>query len=870
MVRVLGVLGVSFLLATDILAGQSVPTLDNETSGSWFVELASPPAIEGTAIATLEREEEDFHTAAAGAGLRYSEGRHYRKLWNGLTVRASAGDITRLRAVPGVRAVYPVVKIAARQIEQHPEAVADLATALEMTGADIAQNTLGLSGRGVEVAVIDSGIDYDHPDLGGCFGRGCRVEKGFDFVGDAFNGDPLSPGYNPTPRPDPFPDDCNGHGTHVGGIIAGNGATKGIAPRAKLHAYRIFGCEGPTTADVMLAAMEMVLEDGADVVNMSIGSPLQWPQYPTAKGADALVNHGIVVVASIGNEGTLGLYAAGAPGVGKNVIGVASFDNSHANLNAFTIAPDAATIGYLAATGAPVPPLTGSFPMARAITPPSIGDTCSELAEGSLIGKVALIQRGGCSFFVKAFNAQAAGAAGVVFYNNAAGLIASSVADGGPIAIPVVSISLANGLRIDSLLATGPVTMTWTSLSTNEAQPTGGLISSFSSYGAAPDLSLKPDLGAPGGMVRSTFPLEQGGYGNLSGSSMASPHVAGAIALLLEARPNARPREIVRRLQNTARPKVWWGNPGLGFLDNVHRQGAGLLQIDDAVLADAVVSPSSLALGEVETGAVTRTLRISRAKSYEHEGRWPDGRRGRGEDGDDGPVTYTLGHQPALSTGSNTFTPSFFSSFATVAFSAPSITLADRRHHDDDVNSVAVTITPPAPDVVRLFGGYITLTPSDGGTVLRVPYGGYHGDYQAIVAMTPTPFGFPWVAKLIGTNLFKQGDFASFTLVGDDVPFILLHLDHQVRNLTMEIIDSTGSSVGFADIEHFLGRNSTATSFFALTWDGTAMKRTRGRALPVPNGAYRIEMSVLKALGNPEDPAHVEKWTSPAIVIGRP
>ena len=103
-----------------------------------------------------------------------------------------------------------------------------------MTGVDVAQNTLGLSGRGVKVAVIDTGIDYHHPDLGGCFGRGCRVEKGFDFVGDAFNADPTSPAYNPTPVPDPDPDDCNGHGTHVSGIIGANGGLTGVAPRREI------------------------------------------------------------------------------------------------------------------------------------------------------------------------------------------------------------------------------------------------------------------------------------------------------------------------------------------------------------------------------------------------------------------------------------------------------------------------------------------------------------------------------------------------------------------------------------------------------------------------------------------------------------
>lgn len=113
----------------------------------------------------------------------YTKTRHFRGLWNGLSIRASARDAARLRELPGVLAVYPVAKVDLQQVEGQPGAVADLITALAMTGVDVAQSTLGLTGRGVKVAVIDSGIDHNHPDLGGCFGRGCRVEKGFDLVG---------------------------------------------------------------------------------------------------------------------------------------------------------------------------------------------------------------------------------------------------------------------------------------------------------------------------------------------------------------------------------------------------------------------------------------------------------------------------------------------------------------------------------------------------------------------------------------------------------------------------------------------------------------------------------------------------------------
>jgi minor extracellular serine protease Vpr len=873
--RSLGVVSTCLLLASMLSyaqTGQSVPALDNETSGSWFVELESPPSVEGTALATLDREVAGFHSAASGAGIRYSRGRQFGKLWNGVTIRASAGEASKLRALPGVQAVYPVVKVALQQAEGQPAPVADLVTALAMTGADIAQSELGLTGSGVTVAVIDTGVDYQHPDLGGCFGRGCRVEKGFDFVGDAFDTSSVDPAQH-VPHPDPDPDDCNGHGTHVAGIVGAHGGITGVAPGVKFHAYRVFGCDGTTSSEVMLAAMELALDNRADVVNMSIGSALAWPQYPTAQAADTLVRNGVVVVASIGNEGALGLYAASAPGVGKDVIGVASFDNTHVNgLGSFTITPDGTAIGYLPAAGAPAPPVTGSFPMARTGTATTANDACNAappLPAGSLTGKIALIRRGTCSFYEKAFKAQTAGAAGVVLYNNVPGFVSPTVAGTPPITIPVVSISAAKGVLIDGRLAAGPVTMTWTSVLASEPQPTSNLISSFSSYGPPADLSFKPDIGAPGGQIRSTLPLEQGGYGNISGTSMASPHVAGAVALLLEARPHLGPREVQERLQNTARPALWSGNPSLGFLDNVHRQGAGMLHIDEAATADAVVSPSSLALGEIEAGAVTKQLRISLAGSDEHHGRhWGHNHQGH----DDDEVTYTLGHVAALSTGANTFTPSFRTASATVTFNKTSVTLGDSRSRADDDADVMVTIQPPAADpATRLFGGYITFTPSDGGAVLRVPYIGYNGDYQAISALTPTPIGFPWLAKVVGGFLENQPGGATFTLAGDDVPFILFHLDHQVRTLRMEVFDlSTGASVGFADIEEFLPRNSAPTSFFAFVWDGTVMTPAGGSTRPVPNGAYRLDLSVLKALGDPENPAHVQQWPSPSITISRP
>ena len=127
----------------------------------------------------------------------------------------------------------------------------------------------------------------------------------------------------------------------------------------------------------------------------------------------------------------------------------------------------------------------------------------------------------------------------------------------------------------------------------------------------SPDLALKPDIGAPGGFIRSTFPLALGGYANLSGTSMSSPHVAGGAALYLEAHPKTHAWDMRDLLQNSAVPKNWFGNPGLGLLDSTYRQGAGMLRIDTAITATAHAKPGKLSLGESQNGPVAQSITLT-------------------------------------------------------------------------------------------------------------------------------------------------------------------------------------------------------------------------------------------------------------------
>ncbi|AYY15296.1 peptidase S8 [Actinobacteria bacterium YIM 96077] len=810
------------------------------------------------------------------------EVRHtYERLWNGIAVDASETDMARLRESHEVAAVYPVVPVEAPEPREATEPA--LESALSMTGADVVQSELGFDGSGLRVGVIDTGIDYDHPDFGGAGADGGtdfpseRVPHGYDFVGDDFNADPSSPAYQPEPQPDDDPDDCQGHGTHVAGIVGADGDPQadeagviGVAPGAELGAYRVFGCEGSTTSDIILAALERAHADGMDVVNMSLGAAFTtWPQYPTAAASDALADEGVVVVASIGNSGAAGTWSAGAPGVGEDVIGVASFDNTHFSARTFTVSPDDEAIPYGAATGAPEPPEEGSLPMSRTGTPEVDDDACDTAGElPDLTGTAALIRRGECFFYEKAINAQNAGAEAVVMYNNVPGSFSPTVqppsADDPPVEIPVVAIGQAEGHELDSRIAGDGTTLTWTDETLVVENPTGGLISSFSSYGMTADLQLKPDIGAPGGLIRSTYPLEQDTYAVLSGTSMSGPHVAGAVALLLEARPDLDPAQVRDLLQNYATPADWSLVPDEGYIEPVHRQGAGMLGIDTAIQGEVSIAPGKLSLGDSAGGPVTETLDI----------------RNDGESD----VTYELSHTDAITTA-DVFVPGFFLGGSSVDFGADTLTVPA-----GETAELEVTVTAPEGPEHGQYGGYLVLTPEDGDP-LRVPFAGMVGEYQDVTVLADAGADLPELAgvtacdRFVGLDCTKDAEYellpdgATFDMTGpDDMPAILVNREYPAENLKLELFRARpDGSAGppFAgryntvlSLDH-LGRSSGPAAFDAYVWDGTRPVGRRGMSVDVPDGEYVLRLSVLKPMGDPDNPDHVETWDSPVITIDR-
>jgi hypothetical protein len=310
-------------------------------------------------------------------------------------------------------------------------------------------------------------------------------------------------------------------------------------------------------------------------------------------------------------------------------------------------------------------------------------------------------------------------------------------------------------------------------------------------------------------------------------------------------------------LQNSADPAPWWGFPGGPYLDNVHRQGAGMLDIDDAILATTAVEPGKLALGET-TGPVTRKITVwNRSKAS---------------------VTYDLSYVNALST-SGTFAVGFWESDATVSFGSSSVTVPAQASVD-----VNVTVTPPSEPANGVYGGYVVLEPQgDSGQTFRVPFAGFYGDYQSIVALNPTAFGFPLIGRLVGCTIVRGLECTaggSYDVIANDtftmadafnVPQLLLHFDHQVRKLKVEVKHAvTGKTWHLAFNMEFLPRNSTSTGFFAFPFSGQTTGNSGKKAYTVPDGTYVFKISAAKAGGDPKNAAHWETVTTAPFTIDRP
>lgn len=523
--------------------------------------------------------------------IRATELHRTQRVFNGIWMNVEAGDVEKMAQLPGVKAIHPIIPLELTH-----------ATSVPLLGAPEVWAGLGeYQGENIKIAIIDTGIDYTHTMFGGTPASTfptAKVVGGYDFAGDDYN---ASDPDNDIPQPNPDPMDCNGHGTHVAGSAAGFGVLPdgstfveslgdtyadlaalstndyidkfkigpGMAPKADLYALKVFGCGGSTNLTEL--ALEWAMDpngdgdfsDRMDVINMSLGSNFGSETDPSAVASNNAALAGIVVVASAGNSSDV-YYITGAPGIARYAISVASSQDSSSVLNAFevTASSDAGLVGTYQASMAFFGPETFDVTANAAIADPI--QACTALTNpGDVAGKIAVVDRGTCNFSIKVYNAQQAGAIGVLVVNNAAGSpIGMGAGDfASDVTIPSMMSTQADGTAIKNELGV-PGSVTINLSSDTElliVDPSlEDVVSSFTSRGPARGgTRLKPDLAAPGHSIYSALTGTGDGGASFNGTSMAAPHVAGMMALLREIHPDWSVFELKALAMNTATHEVF-------------------------------------------------------------------------------------------------------------------------------------------------------------------------------------------------------------------------------------------------------------------------------------------------------------------------
>jgi subtilisin family serine protease len=380
---------------------------------------------------------------------------------------------------------------------------------------DYIQKAFKFTGKGIKVAVIDSGVDYSHPALGGCFGKGCRVAFGYDFVGDTYDKDGF-----PTEDADPI-DHCGGHGTHVAGIIGADARNVkdapqpfvGVAPEVTFGAYRIFSCGGSGASDIIMKSMERAFEDKMNIINMSLGSGSAYRSTPIAVLADQLTAKGVSVVASAGNDGADGVWSVSNAGLGALSTSVASFDNIAGSYHYFTYNGADYPYAFSQSWAKPL-----DLPASATLVPVyekdgSLSDGCfdTSYAGQNVTGKVVLVygETLRCKSGARGAAAKAAGAAGMLVHSVPLGL--NNL--GGNPDFQMASIEARASIELQAAYKKNPANiLKWSTSKKSLKIEGGGAPSAFSSWGFDGDLHLKPDIAGPGGNILSTHPLKLKGY----------------------------------------------------------------------------------------------------------------------------------------------------------------------------------------------------------------------------------------------------------------------------------------------------------------------------------------------------------------------
>jgi minor extracellular serine protease Vpr len=598
----------------------AIPLDPQQVSPNLIVQLGGGPvAVTGAGKSKAERnklaaelssKQDTVRSAIQALGGRVLA--DYQWAYNGLKVQIDQSKVPQLMQLSGVVGVHHAPVYERTHLGSVPL----------VNGPAAWNGATGKTGKGVKIAIIDTGIDYTHANFDGPgtidafnaanatdtlpanpahFGpMAPRVKGGIDLVGDDYDASQPAGSPRTVPHPDPNPLDCNGHGSHVAGSAGGSGVLTngntytgsygadtfstpfrigpGVAPESDLYGVRVFGCTGST--DVVVDALDWAVQNGMHVVNMSLGLTFGDPATnPSAIAANNAAKAGVIVVTSAGNSGP-SQFIGGTPGTATRTIATAANDSIPSQPGA-TLSFGTDTITAINANGASLP--TGSFQIKvlknpdgtvkrgcnhpQAVGAPRFaGDEVVANDYLDVAGKIVVVQRDACARIARAIYGQAEGAAAVVMINNATvlppfeGPITTNPDTGAPVpggvTIPFIGVRglvTTAGTDGNRLAAADGQMLTIAPAALANAGFKG--FATFSSGGPRLDNStLKPDITAPGVSILSTGVGSGSGGAFISGTSMASPHVAGIAGLVRQAHMSWTVDEVKAAVVSTADP----------------------------------------------------------------------------------------------------------------------------------------------------------------------------------------------------------------------------------------------------------------------------------------------------------------------------
>lgn len=607
--------------------------------------------------ASYKKKHKKFIDSVNAKGIDTKVKKEFFYSFNGLSVSISKKKLKEIESIPGVKAVYPDIKVQAQLENSVPVIKANQM----WEKAD--ENRQSLTGNGMIVAVLDTGVDYTHPDLGGGFGEDFKVVGGYDFVNN-----------------DTDPMDDHGHGTHVAGIVAANGKLKGIAPDANITAYKVLDDRGGGTTSDIVAAIDRSIDPTnpyrADVINLSLGGPGDG-QDPLSQAAQHAVDSGVIVVAAAGNAGPDAKTII-SPAAAEGVIAVgASVSGIMAPVLRMT-APEVKEFASYIIPFSDNPPVD---PVDLELVDVGDGWDFSYQENLDITGKAVIMPSyNEWADKERVRIAKEKGAIAVILVAQEEITSSSSLSKTGEAEVQsdgmyVVGVDLSDGQELLGRLADSTVKISISGVDVTDR------LAGFSSRGPSGYPRMKPDLVAPGVLINSMnlrTDYDPAEYVKFSGTSMASPHVAGAAALLKQSHPNWTVAEIRAALVETSVP-----------LDNYTpaEQGAGRLDIVEADTAKILAQPHTLSFGIADLGSAeisqTKTLKLQNKSNQ--------------------PVVVNLENQSSESS-------------AVVEFSQNSVTIDAEGSKTVDV-TIKADKTPSSAD----FTGWIKAT-SDSGESIRVAY----------------------------------------------------------------------------------------------------------------------------------------------------